>query len=298
MSWSQEQFDEQWGPMVRTARSVLGSRDEAEECAAAAIVQVLERRPRDVDNVQAFMVTVAKRRAIDRHRTVERGRRRDARLETVSEASVADIAEGVVARAEAVWLDQEARMRLAPEVYGVLRMVADGVEVSEAAAAHGMTTRAAHSHLHRARKLLRGVWARTLAVIGTAWVAVRRSAGPSAVTALAAAAVITLPGWQRAAPQEPANPGLAVHLGSGGAGAAYVQSLPLSPSHARARTVVARSKISPKAATGSSSTVVEPLGNSTTISDERHGSGKPDGPVQGAVDCLQNFHLSTSQIGC
>jgi hypothetical protein len=56
MTWTREQLHEHWGPMVRTARSVLGPGDGAEECAALALLQVLERPPSDVDNAQAYLV--------------------------------------------------------------------------------------------------------------------------------------------------------------------------------------------------------------------------------------------------
>jgi hypothetical protein len=48
MAWTSEQLEAQWTPMVCAARGVLGSGHEAEECAAEAMAQVLERAPHDV----------------------------------------------------------------------------------------------------------------------------------------------------------------------------------------------------------------------------------------------------------
>lgn len=303
MTLSREQLDEQWGPMVRTARSVLRSRDEAEECAAAAVLQVLEKQPIDVGNMQAFMVTVAKRRAIDRLRALERGRNRDGRLAAQSKLTVPDVAEEVVARAEARWLAQEARERLDPKVYDLLEMVADGIDIADAAAAKEMTLCAAHSHLHRARKLLRQVWAKTLTVLGLTWCGSRRIAGVAGATAASAAVIVLMPSWHPAQLGQtpyPVAPG-SVHLGSGGTDAAYDQQLSatsaVSPSPSRTSTRL-RTRDTRTPQGGGNVTVNEPLGSSTTIEDDQHGSGEPDNLLEGAVDCVLNIQVDPSHVGC
>lgn len=193
MTWSRPELEQQWTPMVRAARAVLGSQDEAEECAALALVQVLERQPQ-ADNLQAFMVTVARRRALDRLRDIERGRARDLKLVAWAERQVTDVADDIVTRAEARWVDQVARRELRPEVYQLLRHIADGQPIAEVAAALGMTDSAAASHLRRARVLLRGALAKTLGVLalGGAWR--RRSlAGVATAGMTATALMITTP---------------------------------------------------------------------------------------------------------
>jgi len=111
----------------------LGCPDEARDCAAEAVRQVLDRQPTGVVNLEAYMVTVAKRRAIDRHRARERERRRDRRLAGQLATTVPDVAEGVASRAEACWADGEARALLKPHVYRLVRMLVDGVPLNEAA---------------------------------------------------------------------------------------------------------------------------------------------------------------------
>ena len=92
-----------WEAMVSASRSVLGSSEDAYDCAAEAMAQVLERAPQDVVNAEAFLVTVARRRAIDHYRRGQRERRRDAQLAAYEQTSVVDIAEDVARRAEAAW---------------------------------------------------------------------------------------------------------------------------------------------------------------------------------------------------
>lgn len=62
--------------MVAAARRVLGDGDVAAECASEAIAQVLARRPTGVLIAEAYMVTIAKRRAIDHVRASSRARSR------------------------------------------------------------------------------------------------------------------------------------------------------------------------------------------------------------------------------
>lgn len=305
MTWTREQLHEHWGPMVRTARSVLGPGDGAEECAALALLQVLERPPSDVDNLQAYLVTVSKRRAIDRRRASDRARQRDERLAARSQLSVADVAEDVVDRAEARWLEEEARARLDPMVYRLLRRVADGEPVVAVAADLGMTVSSANSHLHRARKLLREVWARTLGVLGLLLAAGRRSRG-AVVPATAAAALlfglpVPGPAW------ESGGPGSAQHASgvSKHGVLAYVPPLEGAsrPSTRKARAKPHRAAHPPTGRIGSPGSrpvvrVNEPLGASTRVEHRPAGSGPKAGPVAGAFECLANVQVTSTHIGC
>jgi RNA polymerase sigma factor (sigma-70 family) len=178
--------------MVLAARPVVGGLDEAHECAAQAIVQYFEHAPAEVANLEAFLVTIAKRRAIDHVRAQARARLRDERYAHETALSAPDVAEDVAARAEARWADQEARRLLHPRVYHLVQLVADGMPLAEVARQLDMTERAAQSHLLRARRVVRAALARTLAALGLGVAAVRRWWGPAAVTAPVLAAVFVL----------------------------------------------------------------------------------------------------------
>ena len=191
--------------MVLAARPVVGTVEEARDCAAQAVLQYLEHDPRDVANLEAFMVTIAKRRAFDHVRGRERTRVRDDRYAHECPLSAPDVAEDVAARAEARWVDQEARRLLQPHVYELLQLIADGVPMSEVATRLGMTQRAVQSHLLRARRTVRAALAESLAALGIAAAAVRRWWGPAAVTApvLAAALVLAIGTAEAPAPEPP-----------------------------------------------------------------------------------------------
>jgi RNA polymerase sigma factor (sigma-70 family) len=180
--------------MVLAARPVVGSTDEARDCASEAIVQYLQRRPEDIDNLEAFMVTIAKRRAIDHARARTRARLRDDRFANEHVLTAPDVAEDIAARAEAFWADEQARRLLSPHVYELLRLVADGVPFPEVARRLDMSERAVQSHLHRARRLVRAALAKTLAALGLSTASLRKWAGTpaTAAPALAAAFVVAV----------------------------------------------------------------------------------------------------------
>lgn len=183
---------EHWASMVRVTQRLVDSREDAEDCASAALLQLLERRD-CVDNDEAFLVTIAKRRAIDRTRSQARSRIRNDRLAGLEPPGAPDIAEDVAARAEAAWLDETARALLSPKAYRLLRLLADGHEIGQAADSMGMTQRAAESLLLRARRTVRKSWAKTLSVLGGCLGALKRwspAAAPAA--SLAASAVLAL----------------------------------------------------------------------------------------------------------
>src|SRR4051794_23897510 len=100
-----EHLLDHWSTLVRVTQGLVDSREDAEECASAAVLQFLERPRGSVDNEQAFLVTVAKRRAVDRTRAQARGRVRDGRVAGQQHVEAVDIAEDVAARAEARWVD-------------------------------------------------------------------------------------------------------------------------------------------------------------------------------------------------
>jgi RNA polymerase sigma factor (sigma-70 family) len=179
-----------WRAMVVAARQVVGSVEDAQDCAGEAIAQFLERRP-DVLNLEAFLVTAAKRRAVDRVRARSRAQVREERVARQLAASLPDVAEEIASRSEASWADAEARRLLSPRSYELLSLVAQGVPVREIAARFGINEHAVQSRLLRARRTLRAGLARGLAALGLGAAATRRWLTPAgASTAVVASAFV------------------------------------------------------------------------------------------------------------
>jgi RNA polymerase sigma factor (sigma-70 family) len=174
--------------MVGAARGVLGCREAAGDCASEALVQALEMNPADVANLEAFLVTIAKRRAVDMIRREARARRRERLVGTQYALDVADVAEDVTARAEARWIDDQARALLRPHVYELVQLVADGMEIEAAAAQLGMSRDAASSHLKRARAAIRTAFAKTILGLAAATGGLRRLLLPTVATSTMAGA--------------------------------------------------------------------------------------------------------------
>jgi DNA-directed RNA polymerase specialized sigma24 family protein len=301
---AQAEIEEHWRAMVRVARSVLGSRDEAEECAGAAMVQVLERQPAGVRSLEAYMVTVAKRRALDRLRILHRSRRRDLLLAAQSGVGIADIAEDVVARDEARWMDEQARQRLSAQSFRILQAVANNEELEHVARREGITLRAAQSDLFRSRRLLRSVWARTLAFLGGAW-ALGRLRPVTAVAPLTAVGLVLvlLPsaGGSLIAPSE-AVP-IRVPLFAHGNSAFVTTAVPGRTTRVSSASKAAKATPTVVALETTSRsthpvTVVRSPAGTTVIQKEQHGSGPSGDPVTGAVECIAHVSLDPHNLGC
>jgi DNA-directed RNA polymerase specialized sigma24 family protein len=303
MLYAREELEDHWRSMVRVAHSVLGSRPEAEDCAASAIVQVLERQP-EVDNLEALLVTVAKRRAVDRLRGLDRARRRDARLATQQDTSVADVAEAVVARAEARWIQEEARTRLTEQSYRILEATADGQPIVDIATREGLTVRAAQSDLFRSRRLLRSVWARALTVVGATWAFTRRvtsHAAPAAAVVVAAAVTAGFAPSGPPAPHVGAAPDAQLSRSSA-YDTSHVNVVRTATPHPHRPATRPTGALPPARNVGGAqrrTLLVEhdPAGT-TTVTHTRHGKGPPDGPVPGVLDCLHNVGLGPHHFGC
>jgi len=143
-----------WQSLVRVCEPILCSRDDAEDCASDALVSALAG-PNAVANREAWLVTVAKRRAVDQLRQRIRSRTRAVRLVGQHEQYGPDIAEDVADNHEARWLSREAPRLLTCPARSVLDIVAAGGTVDDAARELGMTKRSAEAHLRRARLSLR-----------------------------------------------------------------------------------------------------------------------------------------------
>lgn len=299
MAITQAHLEQYWRPMVRVARGVLGSPDEAEECAAAAILQVLGREPDAIENMEAFMVTVAKRRAVDRQRALSRAHRRDARLAAQSAVTSSDIAEGVVQREAARWISAEAARLLTPQSHRILVAVANEEDLREVAAREGMSLRAVQSDLFRTRRLLRSVWARALAAAGVLWAGCRQVPLAAAPTVAAALALTLIPvdGPRSQFPDvsvvEPAG-GLVPKTAAFIAPAASPTTAAAPPSRT---TRHAASALAPPVRRAHVASVQDPAGR-TVVYTDRHGDGEDAGLVGGAAACLGNLSLDPHQLGC
>lgn len=304
LAYDQSELHVHWGPMVRVAHSVLGSWDEAEECAAEAMAQVVERKPTGIRNLEAFLVTVARRRALDRYRTLDRDRRRDSALAGRESAVTVDAADDVATRDEARWMEREARRRLTPRAYRLLRAAADGQALSGIAYDERLTVRAVQSSLQRSRTLLREVWARTLVVVGAALAVARRSfiaAAPIAVAAVVLTMLTLLPHSQTEhSPEQPhLDPATPLsgqfQIGRQQASVTSRQRKVIASGPA----VSARHRVDPDSPSRRTVLVVPgPAGTSTTVDDRKHGSGPDATLIGGLVECLQNLVLSRENIGC
>lgn len=293
-----------WRAMVRSARGVLGCPSEAEECAAQALLQVCQQDISRVDNLEAYMVTVANRRAIDRLRHLDRARRRDQLLATHEAAVINDHADDVARRSEAFWMAAQARTLLDGRSYDVLARYAEGEDMSSIAASHGISEGAARTVLHRARKLMRGVHAKTLALLALLWTLGRRASAPVPAVALATAvSCLLLPNVGNHV--GPTRPNAAPTLET----SALVVALPIEPEMVRVATEfgdlgLERHAYEPRAAATTGhrerkATVIRaPLKSGVVIEKERRGGSQQSDPVAVVTDCLNNFKLSMQHIGC
>lgn len=299
---------EHWPTMVRVAQSVLRSRADAEECAASAIAQVVAQARLDVENYEAYLVTVVKRRALDMRRAHGRAWRRTVRYASHEEVSAADIAEDVVARAEAVWADTAARRLLSPRVYRLLQMVGDGVPTSQIALELGLTSRAVESHLLRARRVMRAALAHALALLGALGFALRRIFVVSAPTTAAAAAVVLLVTAPSLRTWSPWSPGASQELT---VASPHSYELPMRHPSIRKPSISLRAARPARGGTSASrrlrpsqtgsrsrvATLQGPAHASATVTAGDSGTHE-DTPLQMIVACARRFRVSSEHIGC
>lgn len=289
-----------WQAMVRVCDRVLESRDDAEDCASDALLQAFADGMDDVENVEAWLVSVAKKRAFDVLRRRVRTRRQLLRLASRHDVSDPDPAERVADEAEARWLSQRADELLTAPARAVLRVVAEGGSVNDAASTLAMTRRSAESHLHRARLMLRAARV-AIPAFGVALVrAARRPATASSMVLVAGVAVVAPVYLSPGTPERPNRTVVQPMMGevtqvtpelgdvvsrttSAGFGAASAGPRVV----AGVRTTPARKR---DVANVTTPRVIVDMGY-----QDRRG---PDDPVGIVKDCLEHLEVSVEKIGC
>jgi RNA polymerase sigma-70 factor (ECF subfamily) len=280
--------------MVRVCERVLDSREDAEDCASDALLAALRTNHQQVRNTEAWLVSVAKRRAVDQLRGRVRSRARHARLAVQHEVEAVDAAEAIAAQHEAAWLADEARARLSPACLAVVNELAGGASVEEAARTLGVTKRAVESQVYRARTVMQAVLTATLSVLGWLGRALRRRFPAAQTAALAAVIVVGVLGGNRpAVPLGPAPPAVDRHDAvASGLLSARTYAHQEAPPRARSRSEV------PARAPGSSAEATSVhTAAGTTVVRRRHQEG-PSDPVGIVLDCVSRFEVTREHVGC
>lgn len=293
-----------WQAMVRVCDNVLGSRDDAEDCASDALVQAFTDGMHDVENVEAWLVAVAKRRALDEIRRRVRTRRQLIRLASRCETTDPDPSERVADESEARWLAQRADELLSPPARAVLRVVADGGSVNEAASTLAMTRRSAESHLHRARHTLR---AARVALPTMLFGLVRAARRPAAVSSMALVAGIAVIAPAYLSPATPEQPRTAVLPVMGevtnvtpdiGAAAGRAASRGFDAVHSAPRS---DGGVTTSSARRREVTTIETSQGAAVSAGVRVATEHRSGPSEtiGVIkDCIDNLTVSRELIGC
>lgn len=293
-----------WDVLIRVCRPIVDSVEDAEDCAAQVVLQVLSTDQATVRNLEALMISMVKRRAYDTVRAAKRARVRNGKLAKVAVESVVDVAEDVVERAEATWLQATAEAELSPIRQRVIELTADGHDVVTIAKALGLSPRAVEGQLYQARRVLRQLYAKTLPAVVIGLAAVRRSLTP-AVPNFALAALLVL------------SPAFAVGFRPSVGGPITERAVsPLTSDQIhprdreRTRSVTRRQASTPKRPvrraqierlsaeprTEAVLTIRDPAGR--TAVERRETGGSENGPVEVLTACLQKFRVEASHIGC
>ncbi|MGA5559468.1 sigma-70 family RNA polymerase sigma factor [Streptomyces lavendulocolor] len=147
---------------VRCCRAAGASKEEAEDAAHEAVVQLLalNQELAAVQDLRGWLVTAARRRMIDGARRDQRERLRLVRAAALDSSQALDPAEQVTNQALAHWLATEALVQLPDVTRKVCDATAAGLTPSQTANLLGLSVRSVESHLTRARR-----WLRRLATI-------------------------------------------------------------------------------------------------------------------------------------
>jgi hypothetical protein len=196
---------------------------------------------------------------------------------------------------------------LKPHVYRLVRLLADGIPIQEAASQLGMSDRGAQSHLLRGRRTVRNAMAQTLGVLAGALACGRGlvPAAPQVAVAVVAATALFV------AVPAPGPPGAAAPSIARG-----TRTEPVRVAQAQDPAVVAATRpgvsrgarlavpaVAPRppervaapepARTAIASTPV--LGVETYNTDDGHRSA---GPVEMVVHCVENLVVTVGYQGC
>lgn len=161
--------------LLRVARRRTLCEQDAEDVVSEAVLRGAERPDLDPDRLPAWLTTVTVRLCADVARDAARERRRWMRadMETTAESCEQRVCD----RAEATWLAGHVDS-LPDRQAQVLRLRADGLDVTGAAESMGVSYRTAESLLARGRRALRALLTSSLAafvVMGWRWM---RNLGP------------------------------------------------------------------------------------------------------------------------
>lgn len=295
-----------WQAMVRVCERVLGSRDDAEDCASEALLQAFADGLDDVENVEAWLVTLAKRRANDMLRRRVRSRRQLIRLASRCEVSDPDHADRVADEAEARWLSDRADELLTPPARAVLRVVADGGSVNDAAHRLAMTRRSAESHLHRARLTLRAARV-ALPAFAMAFVrSVRRPVAASSVASVALVAGVAVIAPAYLTPAAPDAPVEGVRVAPVVSEVTRVSPEAGKPRQARTARVtrtatggrVERATVAPVQARQPSRDVARVPTSAGLVVVTREDRGGGTTAVATVAECVENVTILGETIGC
>ena len=298
-----------WQAGVRACERLGMRTHDAQDCASDALLAALlaTRRGDEIDDLTAWVSLVAKRRAVDEMRRQVRSSRRMATLAGQRQATENDPADAVADADEARWLmAQVERLPLVTRRV-VETMATDALTARAAAAQLGITSRAAESHLLRARQRLKAKWTATAALVWPLLMRVRRAAGHAAVrgsAALSAACMVTaifsvgfahrgLSGGEARAHLLTTRPAVPVHDQGGAASVSGPIVRP--PGRSASRTgrhsshYAVPTSIAPIASAHSPAATV-------TVTQEPRPWGP--GPVAAIEGCLQNLSVSTTEVGC
>ncbi|MGC7102638.1 RNA polymerase sigma factor [Amycolatopsis lurida] len=156
--------------LLRIARRRTACEQDAEDVVSEAVLRAAERPGLDPDRLPAWLTTVTVRLCADVARDAARERRRWLRADVETAAESCE--QRVCDRAEASWLAGHVDS-LPDRQAQVLRLRADGLDVTAAAESMGVSYRTAESLLARGRRALRALLTSSLAavaVLGWRWV--------------------------------------------------------------------------------------------------------------------------------
>lgn len=254
-----------WDAMVRACRPLVDNEQEAEDCAAAALLQLIEEPRADLRRPEAFLVTLATRRARDELQRSDRAGRLPS---TTSE---------------------------------LLLLLSDGGDVRAAAARLGIAPRDAPD---RVRRTLTTRWPRTAAVaVAFAGLGRRNLMAGAPAVALLLVAGLTVVQLQSSSPVPGRAPGGQLlelsepsrEVRAPDPRARVVQSRPAAPRRATVRPPTAPQRRVPHrqvvvAVPGAAGGGLAE-GEGDTVSGEQ-------GPVEVLEACVEQLQVSVEHVGC